>query len=439
MSAVAAGPSSAAAPPPPPRPQQPSSAPTSHARFLLSQVLTSLEHLHTSGCLDALTHREVSSRLNRAVLKEDHPLASSIDTLSEEDSAEDALGKRNAWVRKTMSETDLLPNVVETALGLVGSPFLGDTQIDAIVKLVEMSQENIAHAVTSPRNQRVASSGAFAGLKGVGTGVGRGVAVAGERIATKREESRIKREERKEEKKKQREIKDELKRERELIKQKQLASGQATPSVAEQGFDPSEDEDEDSEMEQQSSTPVPSSQGPSSLTAGSSPQATVAYAQVGKASSSATTTFIPWPGVIISSTLVASPAGSDVHAASAQSQIKPEDEDRLRARKPPPLPSAGNSNQTQLPLQPGPGSSTPAAQPPPMHHARSTLSQTSRPLDEIGEPVGSKSGSGTIAPQQSARQPASTISHLEDKADDQGGLVDVTDSKRRNWKSRLLG
>lgn len=129
--------SRAPAPPPlpaAPRPRKPADVP-SHAEFLLDQVRASLAQLHQGQALDAVTYRDLESRLSRAVLRQP-PLPTDIGAgtgSSEADSEEVQLGKRNAWVRKAMTETDVLPNIVETALSTVAGPFLSGTAVSSLL------------------------------------------------------------------------------------------------------------------------------------------------------------------------------------------------------------------------------------------------------------------------------------------------------------------
>lgn len=358
----------------------------------------------------------MSTRLSRAVLREP-----AVDTLTRVDPADTeveaiSLGKRNAWMRKAMSETDLLPNVVETALGLVGGPFLGDTQISAIVQLVEMSQKNIAEAVTNPRTQRAASTSAFTGFKEAYSGVKGGVVLANERLAAKRKEDKEKSGRKKEEKRRQRELKRELKREREEARDRVVGGGAGT---REEGNSSSSDSNDDEHDEQDLPSPPRPHIGPThTLTPNtdadaSDPQASVAFAQVGTSSTSATTMFAPWPGIVISSTIVASPMA--VVGTAAQ------DETRLRSRSPPPVPASTRTMQQHDKPTPAP-----PPPPPPAHHMRSTLSQSARSLNDIGRSEGARN----VVDPPPAPPPANT------QTDD---IVDTTDSKRKNWKAKLLG
>ncbi|PWN23388.1 hypothetical protein BCV69DRAFT_281000 [Microstroma glucosiphilum] len=221
------------APVPPPlptaaRPKKPAEAP-SHAEFLLDQVRASLAQLHQTHALDAVTYRDVEGRLSRAVLKESPPSGERNGGMevSEGDPEEVKLGKRNAWVRKTMVETDVLPNIVEAALNTVAGPFLSGASIDVIVELVSQSQKSIAEAVTDPKKQQVASTSAFVGLKEAHGGMTRGITAANTTLTEmkqKMEDKRLQAEAKKQEKKERKDLKRELKEERTAIKE-QIAAG----------------------------------------------------------------------------------------------------------------------------------------------------------------------------------------------------------------------
>ncbi|PWN29933.1 hypothetical protein BDZ90DRAFT_1194 [Jaminaea rosea] len=493
--------STASAPPPPlptaPRPSSKASEP-SHAQFLLEQTRSSLQHLHASGALDVITYRDVELKLSRAVLRE--PQAASSEASSDptgiygeraSDSESVKLGKRNAWMRKAIAETSLLPTLVESALNIVGGPFLGDSQIDAIVELVSMSQNKIGEAITNPRNQKAANKAAFSGLKGAGQGVQRGCATAGQNIERRREESRAKTEEKRKEKAQTKELEEELKREREEMRKRTAArSGAAESSEAGQGASAAADEGK---------AMVSFGVDDASLAQSGSATASVAVTTLGSASSAAVTTFQPFDGFIISSTIVASPqdanAGSETRrrmmaaegststlpplvtsprslstastgtpsiaasttqqprtpgAASSEtsdapplqslSSISKEDEDRLRMRQPPPLPPASEEQrqtQQQQQQQQPPERSAPLP-PPPQHRARPPVGQ--RTLDE-SERVEDLAGS---ASDQHAQGPAGNDDSERGEgaaSGDDGAVVDTTESKQRKsgWKSRILG
>lgn len=477
--------SSSSVPPPLPTAPRPQQLP-SYAQFLLDQIRSSLQHLHTSGALDVITYRDVEYKLSRAVLRE--PQTSTASTSEPtgiygekaSDSEEVKLGKRNAWMRKAIAETSLLPSLVEAALNIVGGPFLGGSQIDAIVELVTMSQNKIGEAVTNPRNQKAARSGAFVGLRGAGQGVSRGFAAANQSIEGAARRRGEERERKKKEKMESKELEEELKRERQEARARSTAVGSSTTAAADR--------------------PGPSSQllssgdDEDSLAQSGSATANVAVTTLGNASSAAITTFQPFPGVVISSTIVASPmdlgeqttnsARRRVMAAEGSSSTLPplvtsprslsaaslattmmtpasevpppprapsiseEQEAKLRARLPPPLPPQPPQDPQPLPQPPlappsdaqpppMPADQQPRRQeplpPPPQHRARPAIGE--RTLDEserVEDLDPSSSGGGGEEAAAPAAAPAD---------EDDGGVRDTTESKQRKggWKGRLLG
>lgn len=202
-----------AAPPPPP----------SHAHFILAQIRSGLAHLRATRALKRSTCDQINDLINQDELQEGETTHSSVTSKETE---EERLGKRNAWLRETLMETSLLPTLVETAMQIaIPSAIMGDMQREAVIQLVERSQRSIAETVTNPKMQRKAGSGAWSGVRGTHTGIRRGWNAAGNSIqemAQRRQEAKEKSEEKKAEKNEKKAMKKELKREREaIVKQRQ--------------------------------------------------------------------------------------------------------------------------------------------------------------------------------------------------------------------------
>lgn len=107
-----------------------------------------LRYLSEIGGFDPTVYRQIHALLAKGTID----LAASIpispaSSRAAETQAEE-LGKRNAWLRKTLSETSILPTTVETALSPTAGPLLSDDQKQAIVQLVEYSQKGVA-AITN--------------------------------------------------------------------------------------------------------------------------------------------------------------------------------------------------------------------------------------------------------------------------------------------------
>lgn len=485
-----------------PRPKQPKDVP-SHATFLLEQTRSSLSHLHQSGALDVITYRDVEYKLSKAVLKEPEPQYRGQATADvglfgekEGDTEEVRLGKKNAWLRKAFSETSLLPSMVEAALNIVGAPFLGDNQVEAIVKLVEMSQKKIGDAVTNPKNQQQASSSTFVGLKGAGQGIDRGVAAANSSIAgiqERRQENKAKAQAQKEKKEEDKAMRDELKTEREQARHR-ASEVRGSTEKQQSNSDIDNEQVEDSTESQRFAGPV--SNVADTLAQSDQATASVAIAQLSPTSSAAITTFHPGAGVVISSTVIAASAGSvpkvtspepaprscvtsprslsatslgsAMNAASFPSierqpsslapmssqSISEQDEAQLRQRQPPPLPSSSTDQVPQTP-QYNRGSTEPPAQsmaPPPQHRSRPPIGE--RSLDEsdrvdlpstaslppeegnassTAPPGQERTGSSASTSDPQGPQPQTRVSGADEE------IQDVTDKKRKGWKSKLLG
>lgn len=415
----------------------------------MAQVIACLTHLHQSGALDAVTFREVDNKLKRAILREPEPQRLTTDPsgdVNPNDPEEVKLGKRNAYMRKAMTETELLPKIVETALNAVGFGLLGDTQIDAIVELVSMSQKQIADAVTDPRMQEASTTSAFVGVK---TGLDRGSQVAGKSLSAlsrKKEEMAAQSRKKKEEKQEQKELQAELKREREAVKERITAPPPAADDSRRQG--PSEDEDD--EEAGPSSRIISNSGG----VAREGPiSATVSCIRLGSASSAAITNVSPFPGLTISSTIVASPSDAGISVGSNQTGRSLVTSPRsmsttsMTPSTDPPRPFTAASRDTtpaqtivpqekevptprQLPpMQPPsstPSSTLPPPIPPPQHRDRPPRGQ--RRLEDTDRAV---LHPATDTDRRTADSAAST-SQPEDE------VVDVTDKKQKSWKNKFF-
>lgn len=219
-------------------------APPSHAAFILSQVRTGLAHLRATTALDRTTFNQVDDLLTKAVLQ--NRTQHGDGQLRGAETEEERLGKRNAWLREALSETSLLPTLVETAMSIaVPSPLMSDMQREAVVQLVERSQKSIAEAITNPKMQKRATGGAFSSAKGAHSGIVRGFNVAGQswqEMSQRRQEAKQRSEQKKAERKEKQALKKELKQERDAItRQRQAnmlgnaqASGSAGPAPSAQ-------------------------------------------------------------------------------------------------------------------------------------------------------------------------------------------------------------
>ncbi|UZJ52189.1 hypothetical protein CBS101457_001509 [Exobasidium rhododendri] len=314
---------------------RPAPALPSHADFLLAQIRSGLAHLHASSDLGDKTFHQVELLLTKGTSEESATHAKAQEQSNE--SEEERLGRNNAWLRKTLLETDLLCNTVELAMNIaVPSALLGDTQRDAILKLVQLSQERIANAVTDPTLQNRTKSGARIGARGAQVGLRKGWNLAGQSvndINRRREEARMKAESKKSDKQDRKIIKEELKREREdIIRKRQMAmlggyeagsrgateSDTSQDAAADRGgatMVKAVDSPLDSTPTSSSIDPITLSRNQSVTSAETSPlmrgvdgeaMVSVSCTQLTPHGSvAATTTFSPWSGLLLSSTIVA--------------------------------------------------------------------------------------------------------------------------------------
>ncbi|SPO27012.1 uncharacterized protein UTRI_10474_B [Ustilago trichophora] len=225
------------APPPLPitRSNQP---PPTQVEFLLSQVRATLRYLSEIGSFDPAVYRQIHELLVKGTIDTNPtttpPPSSSGATERTAESDPEEIGKKNAWLRKALSETSILPTTVETALSLTAGPLLSSDQKDAIVQLVEFSQRGVANKLTDPTLQKRTVSGAKTAQSSTVktlSGWGKGLKEGKER---KKSGSDEKKKRKKEEKAEKKLIKEELKRERNEVirlRQQQMLRGDSAGSA----------------------------------------------------------------------------------------------------------------------------------------------------------------------------------------------------------------
>ncbi|PWN44437.1 hypothetical protein IE81DRAFT_321331 [Ceraceosorus guamensis] len=399
-----------AAPPPLPSAPRPAQAGASrsiyasssqtHAAFLFNQLFLILSQLQSSSSISQDDHQAIVARLERVQLKEAAGEVEKDENLMTEREKEAERGKRNAWVQKAISETSLLPTLVETALNMTAGPFLSDNQVDAIVQLVEMSQNKIAAAVTDPSLQRKAETGVGSGALSAGKGIRKGFASAGDKWENMLSKRLEKKEMEKSERQEKKRMKEELRAEREEIvrkRQQEILSGGGSSSTAAMSAAPERANDDDKPPSLSFATSLASSGTPSTFRDELSPTSTslasaapasrtlpppptstsakpvvaaeepsrakdhsITSAQDGLAtatidvlsldgfdapgsqSAASTSRFSPWPGLILTNTLVASrtsldvPRGSSKDPAIESSTTRQANESRDLPLPPPP-------------------------------------------------------------------------------------------------------
>ncbi|WFD32332.1 hypothetical protein MSPP1_003377 [Malassezia sp. CBS 17886] len=375
-------------PPPPPRGAPPSAAPVappSHAEFLLEQTRMNVHQLSATNALDPLLCRQLEMLLAQAAVRPPEPPGRSPAAQTLAKGSKEDVSARNRWVRDIAADTTVVPMLVDTALSVSCGPLLSSTQRKAIVQVVTRSQKRIAEAVTDPERQRAAQSYAVQSTKSAHSGIISGWKNAGDKVAQRREEANAKAQAKKQEKQEAKELEDELRREREAFahagghtvppppssrcSSPPPASG-AVPST-DAGFPPSAPDD--------SARPslvslVPDNAASASVSCLPSEMVapdTESHGQMG----AVTTTFAPWPGLVLTCALVVS-EGSAVAAGAAPEDNRSLPPPPARDSAPPPPPPAGHSMVTPPPARvhtgapPPAHASSPAAQqppPPPVH------------------------------------------------------------------------
>lgn len=218
--------STLATPVPPPLPvTRTAQPPPTHVEFLLSQVRSNLRYLSEIGAFDTPTYRQIHDLLVRGTL-DPHAVSPSTQLPPsrpvERSESADELGSKNAWLRKVLAESSVLPTTVETALSLTAGPLLSDDQKEAIVQLVEYSQQGVANKITDPTLQRRLGSGARTAQSSTARKVSSWSKGLKQDRQKKKSQSEEKKDGKRREKEERRQIKAELKQERnEVIRMRQ--------------------------------------------------------------------------------------------------------------------------------------------------------------------------------------------------------------------------
>ncbi|CEH17893.1 hypothetical protein CBOM_04273 [Ceraceosorus bombacis] len=423
--------STQAAPPPLPLAPRPAQAGASrsiyassqtHTAFLFNQLFLILSQLQSSSSISQDDHRAIVARLERVQLKETGEVEKDENLMTEREK-EAERGKRNAWVQKAISETSLLPTLVETALNMTAGPFLSDNQVDAIVQLVEMSQNKIAAAVTDPSLQRKAETGVGSGALSAGKGIRKGFASAGDKWENMLSKRLEKKEMEKSERQEKKRMKEELRAEREEIvrkRQQEILSGAGSSAAAmDAATERAKNEKQPSlstatslassgtpptfrhELSSTSTSLTSAAPAPASRTLPPPPTSTpakpvvaaeepsqakdysITSAQDGLAtatidvlsldgfdasstqSAASTSRFSPWPGLILTNTLVASRTSVDVPRGSSRNPaVEPSTATRANESRDLPLPPPPSRGSLSHPSQ-STASSQQQLQPPP--------------------------------------------------------------------------
>lgn len=344
----------------------PNSAPLSHEEFLLRQTRQNVEQLAASGALDSILVRQLESLLSTATIRAPEPPARAERAVATTE--KEKLSAKNKWTREVLANSDVLPSLVDAALSVAAGPLLSSSQRASIVQIVSMSQERIAKAITDPARQRAVQNFTTSSAKIASTGLMSGVQNAGQnwdKWNKKRDqEAEVRRTEREEKKA----LKNELERERE-----QFARSR-TGSVA---------DDTDSAMASMSLSSKPSSaklsgnesislaaDNPSAASVVALPSENTTEATTSDAlaqTGAVTTTFTPWPGLVLTSTIVASSGQYDVAALMEANRALPPAPPRDGPLPPPPGPNVPPPPPRHTSSTPAPAS--PVAPPPQRIHS----------------------------------------------------------------------
>lgn len=316
----------------------------SHAEFLLVQARQIVNQLAGTNTLDPLLCRQMQSLLDQAQVKPPPTPKRDVSQgqVMKKDPKKDVKGK-NKWAREVMADTPLLPTLVDTALSATAGPFLSSSQREAIVDIVGISQNRIANALTDPERQAAAQRWAQTTAKSAHQGLKGGLAGTGENWDKWYMKQLVDTDTRSQKRKDDVNLRNELENEREQFKSgtdglratritggsSQVSTFQDNPAVA-------------------SVACLPSDQ--------------MADASLGAVSQAGavTTTFSPWPGLVLTMSTVASSVTLD--------NVLDETLDDTSARVVPPPPSA---------VPPLPPSSSSVAPPPPRRMAAPSAPTTS--------------------------------------------------------------
>lgn len=280
-----------------------------HAEFLMGQLKQNVDHLAATNTLDPLVCRQLQAILASARLRPPPPPAGS-GALSASKNAKNTkkeLEGKQKWVHDVLADTSLLPTLVDTALSVSAGPLLTSDQRSAISELVAMSQKKVADAVTDPERQAAAQDWTRKSAKSAHTGLKGGLQTASEnwgKFSQRRSEDA---EAQRTMKASQRQLELELAREREQARR----GFEAVPSAsAGSGA---------SSAPSLTGTSI-GSEGPATASTACLPSQHIADAASDGVTSEAgavTTTFSPWPGLLLTMTTVAASVDVDSTLPSA--------------------------------------------------------------------------------------------------------------------------
>lgn len=298
----------------------------SYEEFLLRQTRQNVEQLAASGALDSILCRQLESLLSQAVIRAPELPARAERSVVK--SEKEKLTAKQKWTREVLADSDIMPTLVDAALQVAAGPLLTSSQRQAVVNIVSISQERIAKAITDPARQRAAQNFTTSTAKAAQTGLVSGLSNAGqnwEKWNKKRDEEF---EAKRAAKMEQQSLQDELKREREMF-----ARSGKSPSV-------SEVEPAMASMSIAGSDAVSlAPNNPASASVVALPSENISEGEVSDShahTGAVTTTYTPWPGLVLTSTIVASYGQHDVSLTGDTNRALPPPPPRETAPPPPP-------------------------------------------------------------------------------------------------------
>lgn len=337
-------------------------AATSHAEFLLQQVRQNVDHLAATEALDPLLCRQLQALLATAQVRAPPPPPAAPTTnVATKDPAKDVKGK-NKWMREVLSDTSALPTIVNTALTAAAGPMLTEEQRSAIVEIVKLSQSKIADAVTDPERQAAAQRWVATSSKSAQEGIRSSLTSAGENwdkwAKRQEQESAAQRAQRQA----QKELELELRRERE-----QFTNGGRGPST------PTAPTDAVARTAHDLSQLSLLGDNPASASVACMPSQRFQDTAVGPVAEvgAFSTTFSPWPGLVLTMSTVASNVvpGEEPMAADGGRVVPPPpnvaSRPSIHSEVAPPPRRAIPSPVNGAPLTPPPNPASPLRPPPP--------------------------------------------------------------------------
>ncbi|WFD42981.1 hypothetical protein MPSI1_001632 [Malassezia psittaci] len=357
-------------------------APPSYEEFLLKQTRQNVEQLGSLGAIDSISYRQLASLLNSVSIRPpDIPARADPNSSLVPKTEKEKLKGRNKWTREVLANSDIIPSLVDAALSVAAGPLLSSGQRQSIVQIVSMSQDRIANAITDPAKQQSVQNFTKASARSAQTGILSGLQNTGqswEKWNKKRDqEAELQRAQRSE----QRSLQEELKRERESFARKssdssdsrKIESGMSSMDLSGSSYGLGR------KQSQAISLPEGNPAAASVVALPTEQTSDMDSAQTESQTGAVTTTFTPWPGLVLTQTLVATYGISNAQLSDQLHSV------------PPSAPDEGGK-----PLPP-PGNSVP---PPPPRHTQ----QAPPASNPLPPPPRSSSGAAPAVMQQSSRQ-----------------------------------